>query len=82
MDEWYEPTSVDKEEEEEVNTNAHEYLDVEERVVQVYENVRLYTRENEPLLLAYMEPSHIATFLYSSEYLRYVTSIEEGPRLF
>ena len=81
MDEWYEPCEREQEEEEPV-INIHEYRDVEEHVVHVYEHIKDYTLETEPLLMKHMDLANLALFLYTDNYIKYVTSMEEGPRLF
>ena len=82
MDEWYEPCLEREPEEEEPVINIHEYRDVEEHVVHVYEQIKDYTLETEPLLMKHMDLSNLALFLYTDTYIKYVTSTEEGPRLF
>lgn len=83
MDDWYEPSEFTYDtEDEDVTLPLSEYNKVEEHVVKVYEQIKDYTYENEPLLLKYMDPSHLATFLYSQSYLDYISCNEEGSRIF
>lgn len=81
MDDWYEPTEFDKEDDDD-RLPMSVYRHIEEHVVRVYESIREYTRTNEPLLLKYMEVEHVARFLYGTSYLERIASSEEGPRLF
>lgn len=83
MDDWYEPSEfIYDTEDEDVTLPLSEYNKIEEHVVKVYEQIKEYTYENEPLLLKYMDPSHLATFLYSQNYLDYISCNEEGSRIF